>query len=324
MPPLLRRSNYCLGKNVGGVSGKGSSRRRCPNNHRQHDVALGRSSSAELVLSASSSSGAAVSEAADDDDTESGKMLECSEVDADDMLVVGLKKDLFQLGASYNRGFAATSSPLAGERAMQVIRDLERQYDVETFNVGNMQMDVTSPLRGCWRMIWASAFDVLVLESSPIFATGAIHQVYDEDDRVTNVIDFIPRFQSLFPPPGFGMNTLSSGTAAASSSSSSSSKTSPNTVFRANVVARASRQKGEAAQLKPNRVQLDFERVRLEPVQFLGVDVDMWPPRLLAFDLPKVDDLPPFFPVRDDDGNNPGTCTSTSISHLRLFLRRTL
>jgi hypothetical protein len=151
-----------------------------------------------------------------------------------------LKRDLLQLGASYNRGFGA--SPSAREKALSVIARLE-QYNPETNasrGIEGLLQDINiSPLAGSWRMIWTTAFDVLLLEASPVFSTGAIYQVF-EPPVVTNVIDFLPRFQSLLPLPS--------------------------SLLRAKVQTRANMRQG-----KPNRVGLVFESVQVAPMQIFGM-----------------------------------------------------
>ena len=103
---------------------------------------------------------------------------------------------------------------------------------------------------------------MLNLAASPVASPGAIYQVIDPPIAL-NIIDFIPRIQSLFPPAF------------------------PPTLIRAEVKTRAS--------LRPNnsnRVGLNFEAVTLVPVQVLGMKPDFLPP--LSFNLPqiKLEDLP--------------------------------
>jgi hypothetical protein len=188
-----------------------------------------------------------------------------------------LKRELFQLGASYDRGYGASSS--AREKALSVIERLE-QYNTEMnasrgidgIDIGSSledtDMNVSSPLAGKWRMVWTTARDVLILEASPLFKTGSIYQVFDPP-VVTNVIDFLPRIQSLLPLPS--------------------------SVVRASVQTRATLRQG-----KPNRVGLVFERVQVAPMQIFGMAIDVFPP--VGFDLPKLPgteetDGPGFFDV---------------------------
>lgn len=165
-----------------------------------------------------------------------------------------LKRDLLSLGASYDRGFGASSS--ARGRAEDLIRELEGLNEQVDASKG-IDGSELSPLEGCWRMIWTTASDVLVLGASPVATPGAIYQIF-EPPLVTNVIDFIPRVQALLPP-----NVV------------------PSTLIRANVQTKASFRTGY-----PNRVGLYFESVKLQPVQVLGQDATSLPP--FAANLPKL------------------------------------
>lgn len=177
-----------------------------------------------------------------------------------------LKRQLLQLGASYDRGFGA--SPRARERMEQVITELEslnQEQDAARFisgpevSSGGSQI---SPLAGNWRMIWTTATDVLSLGASPFSTVGAIYQVFDPP-IVTNIIDLLPRVQNLLPPALLQSSLL-----------------------RAKVGTRASPRAN-----KPMRVGLDFEKVSLQPVELLGQSVDsVLPP--FGFDLPKLFELP--------------------------------
>lgn len=189
-----------------------------------------------------------------------------------------LKLDLLAMAASYDRGFGA--SPKARNRVDTIIRELEA-YNPEEFaamgiNGGNGDYDMdnsqSSPLEGSWRMIWTTASDVLVLGASPVATVGAIYQLFDDLPVVTNVIDFIPKLQSLLPP-----NLV------------------PASLIRAKVQTRASAREGF-----PNRVGLSFEAVKLQPVEFLGQDATSLPP--FAANLPKLpgtdnNDGPGYFDV---------------------------
>lgn len=175
-----------------------------------------------------------------------------------------LKNELLQLCASYDRGFGA--SPKARKEVDEIIAQLElmnptpvnaaRGVDGENSDEGPV------PLEGAWRMIWTTALDVLNLAASPIAAPGAIYQVIDPPIAL-NIIDFIPRIQSLLPTQF------------------------PSSLVRAEVKTRAS--------LRPNysnRVGLNFEAVKLVPIEVLGVKPDFLPP--LNFNLPQINaqDLP--------------------------------
>jgi hypothetical protein len=165
-----------------------------------------------------------------------------------------LKAKLLQLGASYDRGFGASSS--ARQEVLGVIDGLEA-VNPETNATRGIAGDEPSPLEGSWRLIWTTAQDVLVLAASPLSTVGAIYQVF-APPVVTNIIDLLPRAQALFPPSLL-----------------------PQSLLRAEVTTRASPRRD-----KMNRVGLVFEAVKLKPIEVFGYDAGQFPP--LAFDLPKI------------------------------------
>ena len=196
-----------------------------------------------------------------------------------------LKLQLLRLCASYDRGFGASVS------AKQEVDDIVDQlkllnptpYDAaagidgtSTYSTNKDNEKQSVPLKGIWRMVWTTALDVLNLGASPIATPAAIYQVIDPP-TATNIIDFIPRVQSLFP------------------------SSFPSSLIRAEVKTRTSKRKDNTN--SNNRVGLDFEAVKLEPVQFLGIDVKNKLPQLLNVNLPKINvaDLPGVNP-----DNSPG------------------
>lgn len=168
-----------------------------------------------------------------------------------------LKKKLLQLGASFDRGFGA--SPKARQEVNKIIKELEN-LNKQTNAAEGIDGSSESPLSGSWRMIWTSAVDVLALEASPIATVGAIYQLFDPP-VVTNVIDFIPRVQSILPPSGVTSSLL-----------------------RVQVRTKASKRYES-----DNRVGLVFENVKLQPMELIGMDVSGLPP--VSFDLPKIPGL---------------------------------
>jgi hypothetical protein len=168
-------------------------------------------------------------------------------------LAKSLKTKLLQLGASYDRGYGASTK--AREEVETIISSLKGLNPTMDVAFGNDSSNLsTSPLNGSWRMIWTTAYDVLILGTSPVTSVGAIYQVFDLP-TVTNIIDFLPRIQPLFLPPS---------------------------LLRAKVTTRAlSRPK------EPLRIGLVFESVELQPEQLLGASVNgVLPP--LGFDLPQI------------------------------------
>jgi len=184
-----------------------------------------------------------------DFDSQPSHAIENKEISSD------LKRKLYQLAASYDRGFAAT--PKARTEANDIIEQLAAinptEHAARGIDGDGGSDDV--PLRAIWRMIWTTAFDVVSLGASPIAAPSAIYQVITDPPIATNIIDFIPRAQTFFP-----------------------SSSVPSSLLRAEVTTRASSRSGAA-----NRVGLVFEGVKLQPIELLGQKVDNLPP--LSVDL---------------------------------------
>jgi hypothetical protein len=187
-----------------------------------------------------------------------------------------LKSKLLRLCASYDRGFGA--SPSARKEVDEIIdqmktlnptsldaaRGIEGGDNSASFEQG------PPPLQGIWRMVWTTALDVLNLAASPVASPGAIYQVI-EPPIATNIIDFIPRAQSLLPTAF------------------------PPSLIRAEVKTRTSKRN------ENNRVGLDFEAVKLAPVQILGMDAKSLPPLNINFPKINISDLPGV-----DPSNAPG------------------
>lgn len=79
-----------------------------------------------------------------------------------------LKRELYQLAASYDRGFSAT--PRARAEANDIIEKLSALNPTTEASKGidghtNDKDNV--PLRAIWRMVWTSALDVVSLGASP-------------------------------------------------------------------------------------------------------------------------------------------------------------
>lgn len=228
------------------------------------------------------------------DRTSSGgaTLMECLAVDETERLKDRLKRELFQLGASYDRGFGANSA--ARDKALRVIKNLE-QLNQEKNAAGGIDGELlTSPLTGVWRMVWTTAFDVLSLQASPLTIIGAVHQVV-EPPIITNVIDWIPRAELLLPP-----NVL------------------PSSLFRAKVKTRASSRTN-----KPNRVGLVFEAVQIQPLEVLGMKLDVFPP--LGWDIPRlpqelIDSLLPALNI--DAAESPGYFDVTYLDDEVLIIRQ--
>lgn len=183
-----------------------------------------------------------------------------------------LKREILQLGASFDRGFAATSR--VRDQASTIISKLatlnpesNAAKGIDGYE-GNFD---DSPLLGDWRMIWTTAADVLVLGANPVVAPGAIYQSF-RPPVVTNIIDLLPRQQAILPTRQFVRGE---------------------SLLRAKVKTRASSRNNQ-----PMQIGLVFESVELEPIEFLGMDVAFLRP--FGFDLPRLAFL------SDSNGSNEG------------------
>eukprot|EP00804_Cyclotella_cryptica_P013883 CCRYP_002420-RA/>CCRYP_002420-RA protein AED:0.03 eAED:0.03 QI:101/1/1/1/1/1/2/149/327 len=182
-----------------------------------------------------------------------------------------LKSQLYQLAASYDRGFSAT--PRARQEANNIIQKLASinpTNDASRGIDGGVDDRTDVPLRAIWRMIWTTALDVVSLGASPLAAPSAIYQVITDPPIAKNIIDFIPRAQSFFP-----------------------STIAPPSLLRAEVTTRASSRKGNT-----NRVGLVFEGVKLQPIELLGNKVDNLPPLSIDLTWPQntFDQIAPYIP----------------------------
>jgi PAP_fibrillin len=214
-----------------------------------------------------------------------------SMADSDSERRMELIKGILQLGASYDRGFAATSR--AKDQASTIISklsvlnpEINASKGIDGYE-GNFD---DSPLLGCWRMIWTSAVDVLVLGANPIVSPGAIYQVF-RPPIVTNVIDLLPRQQNLLPT-----NQLVQA----------------ESLLRAKVQTRASSRRNQ-----PMQIGLVFESVELEPIEFLGIDVAFLRP--FVFDLPKL----PFVTGYSESDESRGYFDVLFLDNELLIIRQT-
>jgi hypothetical protein len=185
-----------------------------------------------------------------------------------------LKQKMLQLCASYDRGYSA--SPSARSQVDDLVQQLKELNPTKENAAAGIDGDAYSskvPLKGIWRMIWTTASDVLSLGANPAVAPGAIYQKI-VPPIATNIIDFVPRIQTLFP------SLLPS-------------------LLRAEVTTRTSSRPNQSS----NRVGLTFEAVKLTPVQVLGFQNDgLLPPLAINFPQINLQDLPGV----DRDGDTPG------------------
>lgn len=176
------------------------------------------------------------------------------------------KRDLLQLCASYDRGYGA--SPSAKSQVNELVSQLKELNPTKENAAAGIDGDggysSNIPLKGNWRMVWTTALDVLNLGANPVIAPGAIYQQI-EPPVATNIIDFIPRIQTLFP-----------------------SAILPSSLFRAEVTTSTSSRLKESS----NRVGLVFESVKLSPIELLGFKSDSLPPLAINFPNINIEELP--------------------------------
>jgi PAP_fibrillin len=235
-------------------------------------------------------------------------IMECTILDMN----VQSKNELYQYAASYDRGYGVTSTRIR-QNVLSIIEQLEKNNPAinsadsilqSSSSFVSSTKNYNYSIRSNWRMIWTTAIDVLSLQASPFFTVGAIYQCFlpiqsttssnNNMDRnaiisssssnvadnlvITNIIDFVPRIQSLIPPDLLP-NTLirvKVKTLACPPPSKSifSSVRSDN---KNNVVNDTS---------NSNRIGLIFESVAIEPIEILGNMIDIFPP--IQFNLPKL------------------------------------
>lgn len=165
-----------------------------------------------------------------------------------------LKRELIRNAAGCNRGFGATRADR--ERLASLFDELEGLAPTSSPTAGivggadpaGVGLEAP-PLAGCWRLVYTTATDVLSLDASPVAGVGAIYQLIEAPDAVTNIIDLYPRAEALLP-----VGKMSSK-------------------LRLRVMTRA-------AARSASRVGLTFYAVRAEPRALLGVDVSSLLPAL--------------------------------------------
>lgn len=171
-----------------------------------------------------------------------------------------LKRQLLSVAASYDRGFSST--PAVRQSVEDIIQQLaminpnkdKASHGMNGISDDNDDTNGDVPLKGIWRLIWTTAYDVVSLGASPIVAPSAIYQDIRYPPAIINIIDFIPRILL-----------------------------GPTSLLRAKVTTRASIRDA-------NRVGLIFEGVVLQPMELFGQKVDtLFPPLLtLDFTLPQT------------------------------------
>lgn len=186
-----------------------------------------------------------------------------------------LKMDLLRLCATFDRGFAATKEDAAN--IADIISSLKLlAFDKNptrglTPNQTGKDGSGDAPIEGIWKLAYTTAFDVVSLNGSPLYQLQGIYQVIRSDGSSANVIDLVPRFQTLLP-----------------SSISSRISSSTRAVVGTSSYARSS-----------TRVGLSFRSVRLKPLSVLGLEF-----KDLPFSVPSLKIDLPRFGLNDDDNAN--------------------
>lgn len=115
-----------------------------------------------------------------------------------DLMTSSLKARLFGLCAACDRGFFATQKER--DEIAQVVEELCALNLIEDCTKGLTPDDSSEcPLAGKWRMVYTNAADVLLIGANPVSAVQAIYQIINRDGESSNIIDFIPRIESVFP-----------------------------------------------------------------------------------------------------------------------------
>ena len=123
--------------------------------------------------------------------------------------VSDLKLQIFARSAACDRGFAAT--PPERRVILRLVDKLKElspeRFPTRNFAPHNYYPSQPTPLAGTWRLVFTTAYDVLQLSSLPLTIVQGIYQQIQPDGAVANVIDFAPRFQTLFPQQLMGNGT---------------------------------------------------------------------------------------------------------------------
>lgn len=115
-----------------------------------------------------------------------------------------LKKTLYSKCAECDRGFSSIPSDrTAIDSIINELRTLSpEQNPTKNFfpdNDHNDTSSVSAPLDGAWKLIYTTAFDVLILGVNPFSITQSIYQVINSTGSAINVINVAPRLQAFLP-----------------------------------------------------------------------------------------------------------------------------
>lgn len=112
-----------------------------------------------------------------------------------------LKKSLYSKCAECDRGFSSIPSDrTAIDSIINELRTLSPEGNpTRNFFPDNNDTSESAPLDGAWKLIYTTAFDVLILGVNPFSITQSIYQVINSTGSAINVINVAPRLQAFLP-----------------------------------------------------------------------------------------------------------------------------
>ena len=169
-----------------------------------------------------------------------------------------LKTKLLQCVSRMDRGFGSSEvDRRCVDTIVQSLRQINPSHDSATDKLyPNATPEGECKIEGVWTMVYTTAFDVLQLNANPLTIVQQIRQVISRDGRSVNVIDLVPRVQSLLPYSLVGKGST----------------------IRLKVFT-------SAYARTASRVGLTFKRIESQLLSLLSIDTNL---RLLGIDLPQV------------------------------------
>ena len=168
-----------------------------------------------------------------------------------------LKTQLLQRVSRLDRGYGSTEADRQSvDSIVQKLRQVNPSKDSATDNLFPNASDGECKIEGVWSMAYTTAFDVLTLNANPLTIVQQIRQVISRDGRSVNVIDLVPRVQSLLPYSVVGKGST----------------------IRLKVFT-------SAFARGASRVGLTFKRLESQLLSLFSVDINL---RLLGIDFPQV------------------------------------
>ena len=112
-----------------------------------------------------------------------------------------LKKSLYSKCAECDRGFSSIPSDrIAIDSIINELKTLSPEGNpTRNFFPDNNDTSASAPLDGAWKLIYTTAFDVLILGVNPFSITQSIYQVINSTGSAINVINVAPRLQAFLP-----------------------------------------------------------------------------------------------------------------------------